>query len=58
MDEKLEKTIDFYQGKPGAILSILEDIQEAYGYLPKKVLEQVSEKLNTHLIKYPSVSTF
>ena len=32
MDKKVEKIIDNYQGKPGAILSILEDIQDIYGY--------------------------
>jgi NADH-quinone oxidoreductase subunit E len=58
MNKKLEKIIDHYQGKPGAILSILEDIQEIYGYLPKDVLEQVSKRLNIYLSQLFSMATF
>ena len=58
MDKKVKKIIDNYQGKPGAILSILEDIQDIYGYLPKDVLEQVSKRLNIYLSQLFSMATF
>ena len=58
MDKMLEKTIKQYQGKPGAVISILEDIQEIHGYLPKDVLEQVSERLDVHLSQLFSLATF
>ena len=58
MDESLKNIIEQYEGKPGAIISVLEDIQETYGYLPKDVLQQVSEKMNVHLSQLFSMATF
>jgi len=58
VDTKVTKIISRYKNKPGAVISILEDIQEAYGYLPKEVLEQVSEKLDTPLSRLFSMATF
>lgn len=58
MDKKLKKIIEQYQGKPGAVISALEDIQEIYGYLPKEVLEQVSERLDVYLSQLFSMATF
>ncbi|MBW1862480.1 MAG: NADH-quinone oxidoreductase subunit NuoE [Deltaproteobacteria bacterium] len=58
VDTKVTKIIDRYTNKLGAVISILEDIQEAYGYLPKEVLEEVSEKLHVHLSQLFSLATF
>jgi len=58
MDKTLEKIIKRYQGKPGAVISVLEDIQETQGYLPKEVLQKVSERLNVHLSQLFSMATF
>lgn len=58
MDKALNKVIKKYEGKPGAIISVLEDIQEIYGYLPKDILEQVSERLKVHLSQLFSMATF
>ena len=58
MDEKVTQIIDQYRGKPGLVISVLEGIQEIFGYLPKEVLEQVSEPLNTPLSQLFSLATF
>lgn len=58
MDQKLKRIIKQYQGKVGAVISVLEAIQESYGYLPKEVLEKVSEALNVHLAQLFSLATF
>lgn len=58
MDKKLERTIKKHQGRLGAVISILEDVQENYGYLPKDVLIKVSEKMNVHLSQLFSMATF
>jgi NADH-quinone oxidoreductase subunit E/NADP-reducing hydrogenase subunit HndA len=58
MESTLGKIIEEYQGKPGEIISVLEKIQEVYGYLPQEVLKEVSEKLQVHLSQLFSLATF
>ena len=58
MDTVLKKVIKKYEGKPGAIISVLEDIQETEGYLPKDILEKVSETMNVPLSQLFSMATF
>ena len=49
-----------HRGKPGELLSILEELQEANSnkFLPKEILKEVSLKLNVPLSKIYSVVTF
>jgi NADH-quinone oxidoreductase subunit E len=58
MSGTLEKVINKHEGKPGAIISVLEDIQETQGYLPKEILEQISEKMKVPLSQLFSMATF
>ena len=58
MDTALKKVIKKYEGKPGAVISVLEDIQEAEGYLPKDILEKVSETMDVPLAQLFSMATF
>jgi len=58
MDKRVEKIIRRYEGMPGAVISVLEDIQETEGYLPKDILEHVSEKMNVPLSQLFSMATF
>lgn len=56
--KEITKVMSRYENRPGAVISILEDIQAAYGYLPKEMLAQISEKLNTPLSRLFSMATF
>lgn len=59
LDEKqLDKIIAQYAALPGDVMSTLEAIQEAEGYLPKETLQYVSEKMGIPLSRLFSVSTF
>jgi len=58
MDEKVTAIVDRYQGNKRFLVSILQDIQAEYYYLPKEVLAQVSESIDVPLSKIFSVSTF
>jgi len=58
MDENIDKIIKKYEGKPGAIISVLEDIQETQGYLPQHILEEISEKMDVPLSRLFSMATF
>jgi len=58
MDNVIEKIIEKYKGKVGAVISSLEAVQEIYGYLPREVLEKISEALDVHLSRLFSLATF
>jgi NADH-quinone oxidoreductase subunit E len=55
-----DKVIAAFQNRPGALLSILERIQDHHPnkYLPKAILEYVAQKLDIPLARIYSVVTF
>ncbi len=58
IEEKAEAIIDNYQSNKGLLISILQDIQTEYNYLPKEALIQVSRSLDVPLSQVYSVVTF
>jgi NADH-quinone oxidoreductase subunit E len=54
----IEAIIDRFQGDKGQLVSILQDIQAEYYYLPKDTLEKVSQVLDIPLSQVYSVATF
>lgn len=50
--------IDKYKGQKKALIAILQEIQQAYNYLPESALRLVSKKLGIPLIDVVSVATF
>jgi NADH-quinone oxidoreductase subunit E len=55
-----DKVIAAYQNRPGALLSILERVQDhhPHKYLPEDILEYVAQKLDIPLARIYSVVTF
>ena len=58
MDEKVIAVINKYNGDKGQLISILQDIQAEYYYLPKEALVQTSETMGIPLSKVYSLVTF
>lgn len=56
--ENLADILEKYQAEPNAIIAILQDIQESFGYLPRESLESVSKELNIPLSRVLSLATF
>jgi NADH-quinone oxidoreductase subunit E len=56
----LDEIVEKYKGKPGMLLSTLEEVQEKnpLKYLPGKTLTVVSQKLNIPYTQVYSVATF
>ena len=54
----LEEILAEYQGHKGAVIPILQKIQEAYGYLPKEILAQTSKKTRIPISQLYGVATF
>ncbi|MCD4840974.1 MAG: NAD(P)H-dependent oxidoreductase subunit E, partial [Methanosarcinales archaeon] len=42
-ESKLDSIIDEYNAEPGSLISILQDIQAEYNYLPEESLEYVAK---------------
>lgn len=56
--ESLQEVFDKYRDVSGAIIPVLQEAQDIYGYLPKEVLEQISEELKIPLSKVYGITTF
>ena len=54
----MDPIFETYRGQPGALIPVLQKAQGVYGYLPKEVLELVSNKLGIPLSKIHGVATF
>jgi len=55
---EIDVIIGKYEGKEPAILAILQDIQAKERYLPKEILEQVSQKMHIPLTNIFRIATF
>ncbi len=55
---KLNEIIEKFRGQPDALIEVLHKSQEAFGYLPRDLLRQVSMGLNVPLNRVYGVVTF
>ena len=55
---KVEKVLKNYQHDTSMLVSILQDVQAEYNYLPREALEEVSRGLEVPLSQVYSVATF
>ena len=58
LEEKVGSILGNYQRDKGMLISILQDIQSEYNYLPRETLMQVSRGLEVPLSQVYSVATF
>jgi len=58
MNSTVTKIIDKYHYDKGQLVSILQDVQAEYHYLPKDILVEVSQILSIPLTQVYSVATF
>ncbi len=56
--QKLQEIIDRNKAIPGALLPILHEAQEVYGYLPIEVQQRVADGLGISLSEVYGVATF
>jgi len=47
-----------YDGQKGSLMPILQDIQNAFGYLPESILKKISEETKTPMSRIYGVATF
>lgn len=57
-ERKLQEIIEKYRDAKGALIPVLHEAQEVYGYLPMGVQKKISEGLNVPLSEIYGVVTF
>ena len=57
-EEALQRLFAEYRGVKGALIPLLQGAQEIYGYLPKEVMQKISEELKIPFSKTFGVATF
>ena len=50
--------LDTYADTPGSLITILQETQEAYGYLPMEAMELIAERTHTPIATIVGVATF
>lgn len=55
---KLQEIIAAHKGQPGALIPVLQQAQEVYGYLPIEVEQKIAEGLDISIEKVYEVVTF
>lgn len=55
---QLDEIISRWKGKPGALMPVLQEIQERFGYLSEDAMKEVSVRLNVPLSEVYGVATF
>lgn len=55
---RLDRILEEFKGRKGAIIPILQRTQDAYGYLPKSALHYISKKTLIPINKLYGVATF
>lgn len=58
MEEKLEVILDNYVKNEGNLISILQDIQTEFGYIPEDAVNWFSDKLDIPASRFYGVVTF
>ncbi len=56
--EQLAAILDKYEGQKGALIPILQEAQNVYGYLSKQVIKEIAKGTNTPESKVYGVVTF
>ncbi len=54
----IDDIIEEFEGKPSAIIGMLQGIQEHYRYLPREIFSYLSEKVGISQAKIYSIATF
>ena len=55
---KLDRILEQYAGRPGALIPVLHEAQKVYGYLPEEVQYHISQGLGVPLADVYGVVTF
>ena len=56
--DKAKNIIQTYRGKKNSLISLLQDIQKAYGYIPEQAIQLAAKEMNIFPVRIYEVITF
>lgn len=56
--QQVREVIDRFRGMKGALIPVLHEVQDMYGYLPEEVLQLVSDELDIPMTEIYGVASF
>jgi NADH:ubiquinone oxidoreductase subunit E len=58
MEKTLEKILTNYRNNEGNIITILQDVEETFGYIPEEAVNWFSKKLDIPASRFYGIATF
>ncbi|MEW6001686.1 MAG: NAD(P)H-dependent oxidoreductase subunit E [Nitrospirota bacterium] len=58
MKEIFESILAAYKNKEGSIISLLQDVQETFGFIPEEAVDWFSKKLDIPASRFYGIATF
>jgi NADH-quinone oxidoreductase subunit E len=58
MEEKLQAIVERYNSGQSTLVGVLQDVTQAYGYLPEEVLREISRAIEVPVSLFYSLATF
>ena len=58
MEETLDQILADYRQNEGNIITILQSVEEAFGYIPEEVVNWLSKKLDISASRFYGIATF
>ncbi|RMG04232.1 MAG: NAD(P)H-dependent oxidoreductase subunit E [Nitrospirae bacterium] len=58
MEEKIREIVRRYRENEGSVISILQDVESSFGYIPEEVVYRISEELDIPPARFYGVATF
>lgn len=58
MEEALKRIFEKYRKEDGNIISLLQDVQETFGYIPEEAVNWFSHKLDIPASRFYGIATF
>jgi NADH-quinone oxidoreductase subunit E len=58
MNDTLDRIITHYRAEGGNVITLLQETQEAFGYIPREAVDYFSERLNLASSRFYGVATF
>ena len=56
--DKIDQIIDKHEGKPGSLIHVLMEVQSENHWLPKEIIDKISQKLAVPLNRVMQIASF
>ncbi len=58
MEDRIAAILENFHNNEGNVISLLQDVESRFGYIPEDVIERISSELDIPMAKFYGVATF